>query len=44
MTGGDSTSVRNTRQRSAVSALLGEVDGFHSAQEVHARLRADGTI
>ena len=27
---------RNTRQRTAVSALLSEVDGFHSAQELHA--------
>lgn len=24
--------VRNTRQRSAVSALLGEMEGFHSAR------------
>ncbi|MFD0821729.1 Fur family transcriptional regulator [Micromonospora zhanjiangensis] len=42
MTGGDNTSVRNTRQRSAVSALLGQVDGFHSAQELHAMLRDRG--
>jgi Fur family ferric uptake transcriptional regulator len=34
--------VRNTRQRSAVSALLGEVEGFHSAQELHAMLRQRG--
>ncbi|MFI7607944.1 Fur family transcriptional regulator [Micromonospora sp. NPDC049366] len=34
--------VRNTRQRSAVSALLGEVEGFHSAQDLHAMLRARG--
>jgi Fur family ferric uptake transcriptional regulator len=34
--------VRNTRQRSAVSALLTEVEGFHSAQELHAMLRSRG--
>ena len=34
--------VRNTRQRSAVSALLGELEGFHSAQELHAMLRERG--
>ena len=33
---------RNTRQRSAVSALLAEVEGFHSAQELHAMLRERG--
>lgn len=38
----NSTAVRNTRQRSAVSALLAEVDGFHSAQELHAMLRDRG--
>jgi Fur family ferric uptake transcriptional regulator len=37
-----STAVRNTRQRSAVSTLLTEVAGFHSAQELHAMLRARG--
>jgi Fur family ferric uptake transcriptional regulator len=42
VTAGDSATVRNTRQRSAVSALLGEVDGFHSAQELHAMLRDRG--
>lgn len=36
------TTVRNTRQRSAVSALLAEVDGFHSAQDLHAMLRERG--
>ncbi|GAB3860348.1 Fur family transcriptional regulator [Micromonospora andamanensis] len=36
------TAVRNTRQRSAVSALLAEVEGFHSAQELHAMLRDRG--
>ncbi|MFG1843409.1 Fur family transcriptional regulator [Micromonospora sp. NPDC049175] len=34
--------VRNTRQRSAVSALLGEMAGFHSAQDLHAMLRQRG--
>jgi Fur family ferric uptake transcriptional regulator len=33
---------RNTRQRGAVAALLAEVAGFHSAQELHAMLRARG--
>ncbi|MEV1288833.1 Fur family transcriptional regulator [Micromonospora sp. NPDC049679] len=42
MTTGDSTAVRNTRQRSAVSALLADVEGFHSAQELHAMLRDRG--
>ena len=36
------TAVRNTRQRSAVSALLAEVEGFHSAQDLHAMLRERG--
>ena len=39
---GDQTAVRNTRQRSAVGALLGEVEGFHSAQQLHAMLRERG--
>jgi Fur family ferric uptake transcriptional regulator len=34
--------VRNTRQRSAVSALLADAEGFHSAQDLHAMLRARG--
>ena len=34
--------VRNTRQRSAVTAVLGEAEGFHSAQELHAMLRSRG--
>jgi Fur family transcriptional regulator, ferric uptake regulator len=38
----DGVVVRNTRQRSAVSALLAEVDGFHSAQGLHAMLRERG--
>src|SRR3982750_2339508 len=33
---------RTTRQRAAVRAVFQDLDGFHSAQEVHARLRADG--
>jgi Fur family transcriptional regulator, ferric uptake regulator len=33
---------RNTRQRAAVIAVFDELDGFHSAQEVHARLRTSG--
>ncbi|MFG1870382.1 Fur family transcriptional regulator [Micromonospora arborensis] len=37
-----SAAVRNTRQRSAVSALLVEMEGFHSAQDLHAMLRQRG--
>ena len=37
-----SPSPRSTRQRSAVSALLGSVEGFHSAPELHAMLRTRG--
>ena len=33
---------RTTRQRTAVAAVFDELDGFHSAQEVHARLRTSG--
>ena len=33
---------RTTRQREAVRAVFADLDGFHSAQEVHARLRATG--
>jgi len=33
---------RNTRQRTAVSALLAKLEGFHSAQELHAMLRQRG--
>ncbi|GHJ45366.1 transcriptional repressor [Catellatospora sp. TT07R-123] len=33
---------RNTRQRSAVATLLSEVEGFHSAQQLHAMLRDRG--
>ncbi|MER7165250.1 transcriptional repressor [Micromonospora sp. NPDC000207] len=42
MTEAGTGTVRNTRQRSAVSALLSEVDGFHSAQDLHAMLRERG--
>jgi Fur family ferric uptake transcriptional regulator len=38
----ESAAVRNTRQRSAVSALLREMEGFHSAQQLHAMLRTRG--
>ena len=34
--------VRTTKQRTAVSAVLAEVEGFHSAQDLHAMLRARG--
>ena len=34
--------IRNTRQRAAVNAVFDELEGFHSAQEVHARMRAAG--
>ncbi len=34
--------VRTTRQRTAVAAVLGRVDGFRSAQELHDLLRQDG--
>jgi Fur family ferric uptake transcriptional regulator len=33
---------RNTRQRSAVAALLASVEGFHSAQDLHLMLRSRG--
>jgi Fur family ferric uptake transcriptional regulator len=33
---------RSTRQRGAVSALLADTDGFHSAQELHTMLRERG--
>ena len=33
---------RTTRQRAAVAAVFDTLDGFHSAQEVHARLRTTG--
>ena len=34
--------VRNTRQRTAVSAVLADAEGFASAQELHAILRDRG--
>jgi Fur family ferric uptake transcriptional regulator len=34
--------IRNTRQRAAVNAVFDELEGFHSAQDVHARMRASG--
>jgi Fur family ferric uptake transcriptional regulator len=34
--------LRNTRQRSAVSAVLADAEGFHSAQDLHAMLRGRG--
>jgi Fur family transcriptional regulator, ferric uptake regulator len=34
--------LRNTHQRRAVSTLLGSVEGFHSAQELHSMLRERG--
>ncbi|MGY2081535.1 Fur family transcriptional regulator [Modestobacter sp. SYSU DS0657] len=34
--------VRTTRQRAAVAAVFDSLNGFHSAQEVHARLRTAG--
>jgi len=37
-----SSALRNTHQRRAVSSLLGSVEGFHSAQELHSMLRDRG--
>lgn len=37
-----SNSQRTTRQRIALSALLSALDGFHSAQDLHAMLRERG--
>ncbi|HEY2098531.1 MAG TPA: Fur family transcriptional regulator [Pseudonocardia sp.] len=34
--------LRSTRQRTAVSALLDRLDDFRSAQEIHEELRRDG--
>jgi Fur family ferric uptake transcriptional regulator len=34
--------VRSTRQRTAVAAVLEQVDGFRSAQDLHDLLRQDG--
>ena len=33
---------RNTRQRRAVKGVLDQLDGFHSAQEIHEFLRDSG--
>lgn len=33
---------RLTRQRGAVQGVVGELDGFHSVQDIHARLRSAG--
>ncbi|HEX5597109.1 MAG TPA: Fur family transcriptional regulator [Micromonosporaceae bacterium] len=41
-TGRPAPVLRNTRQRSAISALLNEIDGFHSAQDLYAMLRNRG--
>ena len=41
-TPGTETTQRNTKQRSAVSAVLAETEGFHSAQDLHAMLRDRG--
>ena len=38
----DGTTRRPSRQRSAVLALLDDLDGFRSAQELHALLRTRG--
>jgi Fur family ferric uptake transcriptional regulator len=37
-----SRTLRATRQRAAVSALLDRLDDFRSAQEIHEELRRDG--
>jgi Fur family ferric uptake transcriptional regulator len=34
--------IRSTRQRAAVVNVFDGLEGFHSAQEVHARMRASG--
>ncbi len=36
------TAGRTTRQRRAVSAVLDDLDGFHSAQEIHDTLKRRG--
>jgi Fur family ferric uptake transcriptional regulator len=38
----EGTVVRNTKQRTAVSAALAEAEGFNSAQDLHAMLRSRG--
>ncbi|MEV6274896.1 Fur family transcriptional regulator [Nocardia sp. NPDC051832] len=37
-----SVGIRSTRQRSAISALLGDIEEFRSAQELHDELRKRG--
>lgn len=37
------TAQRTTRQRTAVADLLGRVDGFRSAQDLHEALRREGS-
>jgi Fur family ferric uptake transcriptional regulator len=39
---GNGGAVRSTRQRAAVAALLDELEGFRSAQEVHEELKRRG--
>ncbi|MFD4433143.1 Fur family transcriptional regulator [Nocardia sp. NPDC058497] len=39
---GKQVGVRSTRQRSAISALLSDIDEFRSAQELHDELRKRG--
>jgi Fur family ferric uptake transcriptional regulator len=34
---------RSTNQRTAVRELLDRIEGFHTAQELHAMLRSSGT-
>ncbi|WP_246442637.1 Fur family transcriptional regulator [Rhodococcus triatomae] len=41
-TGAPQVGVRSTRQRSAISALLDDIDEFKSAQELHDELRHRG--
>jgi Fur family ferric uptake transcriptional regulator len=36
------SAARSTRQRSAVAALLNELEDFHTAQDIHALLRTRG--
>jgi Fur family ferric uptake transcriptional regulator len=40
--GGGAAALRNTRQRTAVRDLLGRIEGFHSAQDLHSMLRDRG--
>lgn len=42
MSAATNPAARHTRQRAAVGGLLKEVEGFHSAQELHAMLRQRG--